>query len=271
MRSCIYEGIVTHHRREPVVHKFQYRLAMVYLDLEELPEIVGHTGRISARKFAVRSFLRRDHLFEPARPLDDEVQALIEHQTGQRVEGPIRLLTQLRNFGYYMSPLNLFFVFDALGRRVEYIVAEVNNTPWNQRHCYLLWNGNRAPERDAMRFSHAKEFHVSPFMDMDLEYHWRVTEPDSQLEVQLGTTRSGEQLFDASMRLTRRELNPRNLVRMTLRYPLMTARIVTAIYYQALKLWWKKCPFYAHPDKKSVSPPPPRRSRRTMTASTSDR
>jgi len=256
MHSCIYEGTVTHRRREPVTHAFQYRLFMVWLDLDELPSLVGPGRMIAASRHATRAFLRGDHLFDRAAPLDREVRGVIRDQTGRSPDGPIRLLTQLRYFGFYLSPLNLFFVYDRQGARVEYVVAEVNNTPWNERHCYVLWDGNRVGDADEMQFSHAKDFHVSPFMGMDMEYQWRISEPGERLTVQLANRRDSRELFDAGLALRRLDLNPRQLRRMTLRYPLMTARISSAIYYQALKLWWKKCPFYTHPKRRSDAPSP---------------
>jgi DUF1365 family protein len=259
MHSCIYEGTVTHRRREPVDHQFQYRLFMVYLDLDELPSLVGRRGLISGSKHASRSFLRSDHLFDKSRPLADEVRQLIRERSGQTPVGPIRMLTQLRYFGYYMSPLNLFFVFDACGQRVEYVVAEVNNTPWNERHCYVLWDGNREGECDELRFGHDKAFHVSPFMDMDMRYHWKLSIPGEALRISLANTRDSKQLFDAGMTLERRELSRPSLRRMTFRYPLMTAQIIAGIHYQALKLWWKQCPVYSHPKKLTNSPSPARK------------
>jgi len=252
MHSCIYEGTVTHRRRKPVTHEFRYRLFMVCLDLDELPSLVCRGGLIASTRYASRSFLRSDHLFDDTQPLATEVRELIRQQTGTWPGGPIRLITQLRYFGYYLSPLNLFYVYSEQDKtRVEYVLAEVSNTPWGERHCYVLWDGNRTGATDALCFSHPKEFHVSPFMDMDMQYRWRLTEPGSSLNVQLANLQSSEQLFDASMTLHRRELNEQQLRRMTLRYPLMTAQISTAIYYQALKLWWKKCPLYTHPQKQT--------------------
>jgi hypothetical protein len=136
---------------------------------------------------------------------------------------------------------------------VEYDLAEASNTPWGESHCYVLWDGNFTEANDALCFFHPKEFHVSPFMDMEMKYRWRLNEPGSSLTVQLANLQGSEQLFDTCMTLHRRELNIQQLRRMTLRYPLMTAQISAAIYYQALKLWWKKCPLYTHPQKQNKS------------------
>jgi len=225
---------------------------MTYLDLAELPQIVGRRGLIGATRHATRAFLREDHLFRQDVPLDVEVREIIKDRTGHLPTGPIRLLTQLRHFGLYFSPLNLFYVFDQQGETVEFVLAEVNNTPWNDRHCYLLEGG----DRPSIECSHAKEFHVSPFMDMAMKYEWEVSQPGDELSVQIRnveTCYSQEELFQADLQLERRPLNAAQLRRVTWRHPFMTAKITMAIYLQASKLWWKRCPFYRHPKKSLTS------------------
>lgn len=246
MHSCIYVGRVYHRRYAPVEHRFRYGLYMLYLDLDELPALLRDRVLRRAR-FAPLSFRHEDHLSGAQPSLPETVRDLVDDQTSKRPTGPIRLLTGLRCFGYYFSPLNLYYCFDATGETVETVVAEVSNTPWRETHHYVLSDANRVGQSDKLRFSHPKDFHVSPFMGMDLQYDWRLSQPGSQLGVQITNRHENETVFEASLTLARRELVRSQLVRMLLRYPWMTGRIVLGIYYQAFRLWRKKCPFCPHP------------------------
>ena len=255
MHSCIYVGQVQHRRFSPRGHRFRYGLNLMYLDLDELPQLLRKGPFLYSARFSPGSFCRDDHLGDPATPLTDSVRDLVAAETGDRPEGPIRLLTQLRQYGYYFSPVNLYYCFDREDKAVEAVVAEVSNTPWLERHCYVLWQGNRVGPTDRLRFRHRKGFHVSPFMDMDFDYHWRLNEPGEQLKVYLANHRAGERVFAADMVLHRRPLTRSQVVRSWLRYPWMTGQVVFAIYYQALRLWMKKCPYYPHPQTRPATPP----------------
>jgi DUF1365 family protein len=219
---------------------------MLYLDLDELPALIGD-GVLRSARFAPLSFRREDHLGPLQRPLAEAVRDLVAEHNARLPTGPIRLLTGLRCFGYYFSPLNLYYCFDPNDDTPIAVVAEVSNTPWRETHYYVLSHLNRTEESDELRFSHAKDFHVSPFMQMDLQYDWRLTRPGFRLSAQIATRRGDETIFEAGLALTRRQLGRPQLLRLLLRYPWMTGRIVAAIYYQAFRLWRKKCPFYLHP------------------------
>lgn len=250
MYSCIYEGRVAHCRNEPVVHKFGYRLYMAYLDLSELRDSPAVRGLISGRRFAAAGFRAGDHLLGFDGPLEQAVRDLVEQRAGVRLTGPVRLLTQLRHFGYYFSPLNLFYCFDATGTKVEAIVGEVNNTPWREQYHYVLSDATRYGNDTRLQFKHPKRFHVSPFLDMDYEYRWALSPPEEKLNVHLENRKGGKRVFVAAMSLSRHPLTRWQLTKMLVRYPVMTAQIMTAIHWQAFWLWWKKCPVYSHPAKR---------------------
>ena len=257
MLSCIYEGDVRHRRRIPIAHEFRYGLFMAYLDLDELPQLVQGGFGLSRFCFSPASFCRKDHLGNSAIPLADAVRSLVRERTKQPCDGPIRLLTNLRNFGFYFSPLNLYYCFDKEGNQVTSIVAEVTNTPWLQKHWYVLWEGNRIGNPRNLLFRHAKAFHVSPFMDMKADYEWSLSNPEHRLSVSITNYCGDQKLFDVALILNRKELTRSAMIRTLMHYPWMTVRITLGIYWQALQLWRKKCTFYPHPRYAAGLEPPP--------------
>ncbi|HPF37609.1 MAG TPA: DUF1365 domain-containing protein [Phycisphaerae bacterium] len=247
MESRIYEGEVRHRRSRPVEHAFCYRVCMLYLDLAELDHVFEGTRLWSVEGRGVASFRRRDHLGAADRPLDECVRELVAERTGRRLTGPIRLLTHPAYWGYRFNPVSFYYCFDEAGA-LRTIVAEVNNTPWNEQHCYVLDALDRADESEAFRFRFAKRFHVSPFMGMNHEYDWRFSEPGERLNVAMVNLEAGERLFDASMTMRRRAISPAALRLLLVRFPLMSMRVITAIYWQAARLRLKRAPFFPHPD-----------------------
>jgi len=233
----------------PVGHEFSYRMFMLYLDLGELPQVFERRWLWSASRPALARFRRDDHLGDPAVPLADAVRDLVANETGRSPGGPIRLLTHLRYFGHVFNPVSFYYCFDEHDSRVETIVAEVTNTPWGERHCYVLPQSMNAGQNGHGRYFPEKVMHVSPFMEMDIDYDWRFNAPGQTLTVHMENAREGKKIFDATLVLEREEVNGMALARALAAYPLMTVKVVAAIHWQALKLWLKGAPVHDHPDK----------------------
>lgn len=247
MNSALYRGWVRHRRHAPVAHAFRYPLFQVYLDLDELPGVFDGRWLWSARRPNVAWFRRADHLGDPRRPLDEAVRELVEARTSRRPAGPVRLLTHLRHLGFAMNPVSLYFCFAPGGRDVEAIVAEVTNTPWNERHAYVLQPEPAERGAPAWRFSLPKALHVSPFLGMAMRYEWRVTAPGRRLVVHIENHTAEGRVFEATLALRRQPLTGPALAAALLRHPWMTARVALGIYWQALRLWRKRVRFHPHP------------------------
>ena len=249
MQSCIYEGRVRHSRSTPVLHRFEYRVFMMYLDLAEIPEVFDKRWFWSARRPALARFKRSNHMGPSEQPLDESVRDLVERETGRRPNGPIRLLTNLSYFGYCFNPVSFYYCFDETGREVETFVCEVTNTPWGERDTYVLPRNRGERRGKTQRFRDAKKMHVSPFMPMDIDYDWCFTDPAQRLIVYMANSRQGKRIFDASIGLSRSEISAGSLARVLVSFPLMTLKVIAAIHWEALRLWLKGVPVYAHPDK----------------------
>lgn len=257
--SCLYEGRVRHRRYSPRPHSFEYSLFMVYLDLSELDHVFRKRWFWSCdSSWGIARFRREDHYGDPDQPLDESIRTLVQLRTGFRPEGPIRLLTHLRYLGYCFNPVSFFYCFRPDADALETIVAEIDNTPWGERHLYVLPVAQTESRRKrCLRFRFDKEFHVSPFMQMDLDYDWRFLPPGKRLLVHMENLESGRRLFDATLLLRRKRISSRSLARVLVRYPVMTAQVITNIYFQAFRLWLKRIPFHEHPGSLRSGRPSP--------------
>ena len=249
MNSALYEGRVRHRRFSPATHSFAYRLFMVYLDLGELDSVFSGRWLWSASRRAVARFRREDHFGDPNVTLDQAVRDLVAARTGRRPSGRICLLTQLSYFGYCFNPVSFYYCFDASDSHVETIVAEVNNTPWGERHCYVLSEAMDRGQAGHKRYLPRKVMHVSPFMPMNVDYDWRFSPPAQQLAVHMENAANGQKIFDATVEFERTEITAGALARVLCVYPLLTLKVIAGIYWEALRLWLKRVPVFDHPDK----------------------
>lgn len=262
--SAVYEGWVRHRRFEPVEHEFRYGLFLMYLDLEELPQVLDPYPFFSARRAAPARFRREDFMGDRRRSLDECARDAVEAATGARPAGPVRLLAGLRYFGHGFNPVSFYYCFDSAAEQVDAVVADVRNIPWGERHPYVLARGAR--RGTVLGDDLEKSFHVSPLMGMDQTYAFRASEPGERLAVHIESRphetaknrvyrsrlrsrrNSAVKTFDATLSLRRRELSRRTLAGLLARYPAMSLQVVAKIYAQSLRLKLKGARYHPHPE-----------------------
>ena len=247
--SAIYEGWVRHRRFGSAAHSFRYRVFMTLLDLDELPGLFDRHPLYSARRPAPARFRRSDHLGDPGVPVAESARRLVEERTGRRPEGPVRLLTNLRYLGLNFNPVSFFYLYDRTAESVDAVIAEVTNTPWRQRHAYVLGREGPGPIRGVVD----KRMHVSPFMPMEQAYDWRIGEPGEDLHVRIANLEGGRTVFDATLALRRRELSPARMTRILLTYPPASLAVPARIYLNALRLKLRGAPYHRPPERAEVS------------------
>ncbi|HEX7368991.1 MAG TPA: DUF1365 domain-containing protein [Rhodanobacteraceae bacterium] len=249
LASAVYEGEVAHRRYVPHPHAFRYRIAQLYLDLDEVDRVFESRWLWSVDRRNLAEFRRADYLGPADLPLAEAARQRVAQAIGRRPEGPVRLLTHLRYAGVVFNPVSFYYCYAADGFTLDAIVAEITNTPWLQRYAYVLPCATATAQGRMLGWDFDKTFHVSPFMPMEQRYDWRFNVPGDALAVQMDVLRDGARQFDAHLQLERRPLTGASLARVLWRYPLMTAQVIGAIYWQALRLKLKGNPFYSHPDK----------------------
>lgn len=249
MESALYVGKLRHRRFRPKEHTFEYPVFLSLLDVDRISEVLQRSRLSSYERFSVISYFERDHFGDPRKPLRERIAADARKNCVTLPNGKIFILTHLRYFGYAFNPVSFFYFYDERDE-LRLMMAEVNNT-FGESHNYWLAARNEKPSGAAHRYASEKKLHVSPFMPMDLQYDWVLTKPGERLVAHMNTIRDGKPFFDATLQLQRREWTRAEVRRVLAAYPLMTARVIGAIHWEALKLWIKDMPVFAHPSKRA--------------------
>jgi DUF1365 family protein len=250
MESGIYTGLLRHRRYEPKRHEFSYPVFMSFLDIDRVPELMRVSRVASYNRWNWTSFVQRDHFGDASLPLRERLRIDAAAQGLTLPDGPIFLLTNLRYLGYVFNPISLFYCYNRQGQ-VETVLAEVNST-FSETHNYWLSAHNRLnPESAAtLRYRCEKQMHVSPFMPMELDYGFAFNLPGAKLVAHMKTYSGERANFDATLALNYEPWGAAALRRALIRFPLMTAKVITAIHWEALKLYLKDVPVFTHPARR---------------------
>lgn len=260
LASALYVGWVRHRRFTPKAHSFRYPVFMVYLDLEELDQVLTLHPFWSTSRYALARFRRADFHGDSDKSLLESVRDTVEKQTGERPTGAVRLLANWRYWGFNMNPLCTYYCYRSDGS-LQAIVAEVTNTPWKERHAYVLpFDGQQQKQRAAF----TKEFHVSPFNPLAMNYRWYSNTPGQRASIHLENWQLEAKVMDATLSLKRQPMTARNMSAVLIRFPLITVKVAVSIYWQALKLWLKGVPYVPHPNNRPSSATTPQPSAMTL-------
>lgn len=226
---------------------------MLYLDLDEIDEFFKLSPLWSRERFNWASFYRQDYLGGKATESGDQAQDLkqtvykeIERQTGKSFSGRVCMLAHVRYFGYCFNPATFYYCFN--GTQLQYLVTEVSNTPWGEKHCYV---SSFEQSEHVYSSSANKVFHVSPFLGMEQTYRWHITNPGDNLRIFISNFEQERRIFSAGLNMQRRPATTKNLNRALLRFPATTIKTVSSIYWQALRLWLKGAPIFNHPNNRT--------------------
>ncbi len=255
MNSAMYSGHVYHARRIPRKHVFKNRVCYLFLDLDELSEVFRGRWLWSIGRWNLSCFRRKDYLGDSQQPLKASVQDCVEQKLSFRPEGAVRVLTQLRTWGYLFNPVSFYYCYDGEGK-LQAIISEITNTPWGERHRYVL-DARDGTGEESHDFEFDKEFHISPFFPMSQRYEWRFTEPGETLQIHMANREQQDVVFQAGLTATRRSIGAKSLAKSLVAYPFQTYLVPLGIYWHAARLWTKKVPFHTHPKKRDASLPNP--------------
>ncbi|MCC9624706.1 DUF1365 family protein [Thalassospira sp. MA62] len=253
-KSALFEGVVTHHRLRPKVHKLRYRVFSFLLDLDEIDHLASRLGLFSRNRFNLFSFHDRDYADGDGTDLRPRIEAILSAHNLGDCSDKIELLCYPRLLGFVFNPLSVYFCHRANGS-IGAVLYEVSNT-FGDRHSYLIPVGDGALDaKGVLRQSCAKGFYVSPFIDMVADYHFSIRMPAENVAVAIRETDAKGTFLNAAFVGDRTELSDRKLIGAFLRYPLMTLKVVAGIHWEAFHLWRKGMKFHKrpHPPREAVT------------------
>lgn len=239
LKSCLYETEIMHHRLSPKEHRFSYKFFSFYLDLDEINGLTKRILFLSRNKFNLYSFFDRDHIEKDGHPVKESVLSYLNEKGINLAGGRIMLLTYLRTFGYVFNPVSFYFCFDKNDRPVC-VIPEIGNT-FGELKPFLI----RRDQLNGRKFkdSQDKFYYISPFARLDDQLDFKLTIPGEKLNICIDTSRRGKKLILTTMLGHQEPLSNRTLGWLTLKFPLVTLKVISLIHWHAFLLWMKKIPY----------------------------
>ena len=238
INSAIYNGQVIHKRFKPKVHYFKYKVFSLLLDLSELEILDKKVNFFSFNKFNLISFHEKDHGERDGSSLKLWVQKNLEKNNIQNTDIKIKILCYPRIFGFVFNPLSVFYVYNLEGQLIS-ILYEVKNT-FGEQHTYIF---KVLKDSNLIQNNCSKKFHVSPFIEMNCNYFFRLLKPGNKISVIIDQYDSEDKVLYASQDGIRSDFNTKQLIKSYLKHPIMTFKIILAIHYEAFRLWAKGIKF----------------------------
>jgi DUF1365 family protein len=241
LESGLYQGSISHKRFTPKVHEFSYNISMMGLVLDELNQITQKSKLLGTKWYNPVRFVEKDYIKSEPGELKQRISSKVQRLGGDWDGSKVLMLVQCRCLGLYFSPINLYYCFNK-DNECNLMLAEVSNTPWNEKHYYLV---DITPKSGGDKNITEKKFHVSPFMEMNMNYHWNATVPNKKafVNIQNFDLSNTTKVFEANMKLEKKSINSMTLLASWLSLPFTAIKIVSLIYWQAAKLFIKRIPF----------------------------
>ena len=238
INSAIYNGQVIHKRFKPKVHYFKYKVFSLLIDLSELEILDRKVNFFSYNKFNLISFYEKDHGDRDGSSLTSWVKKNLEKNDIQTKQIKIKILCYPRIFGFVFNPLSVFYVYNSENQLIS-ILYEVKNT-FGEQHTYIF---KVTKDSNLIQNNCSKKFHVSPFIEMNCNYFFRLLKPGNKISVIIDQYDSEDQILYASQDGVRSDFDTKNLIKSYLKHPIMTFKIILAIHFEAFKLWAKGIKF----------------------------
>jgi len=247
VKAGFADGWVVHDRRVPKVHRFKYNMCWCLFDLDHVSAWMTENSWWRHNGFALFSLYDRDYLTKETLPIKQKVINHLRKEQGVEFSGEVFLFTHPRFLGYGFNSVSFYFCYQQ--QNLKYILAEINNTPWGEKHVYVFAADDAKKATQVNTFAFDKAFHISPFAPMDINYLWRFEVSPEQIKVKMQLHRKDVNVMNVYLdtKITPFMENSNN--RYLLKKPFQPWKMSLGIYWQALKLWIKRVPFYSHPDK----------------------